>query len=99
MRMVVDTGSCVTLASDRTYKDLGSASLMFLPRPISLQDANGQELTVRGLFVMDTWFGDQCIPVDALVIQDLAPAVLLGMDFLNSLELRIPGMRPISLLC
>ena len=108
MDIVIYTGACVTLASEQAWLDMGSPKLLPLPRPISLQDANGHDLDVRGLFVMNTWFGDQPIAVDALVIRDLAPAVLLGMDFLHdskatldmeSLELRIPSMRPFKLSC
>ena len=108
LNMILDTGSCATLASDRTWMDMGRPKLLPLPRPVCLQDANGHELKVRGIFVMNTFFGGQAISVDALVIQDLAPAVLLGMDFLHEakatldmevMELRMPAMKPIKLSC
>ena len=107
-QMVVDTGSCVTLVSDRVYTDVGSPPLFKPDHQINLHDANGQPLKVRGLFEMKTWFGDQVVYVDALVIRNLAPSLLLGMDFLHKtqalvdlemMELRMPHMRPIKLSC
>ena len=106
--MVVDTGSCATLTSKRTWDDMGSPPLFKPDRIINLHDANGQALKVLGLFEMKTWFGDQMVLVDALVIRDLAPAILLGMDFLHkaqalvdleNMELRMPHMKPIKLCC
>ena len=81
IQMIVDTGSCRTLASDSAWDDMGRPPLTPLPRAVCLQDANGHDLTVLGIFVMNTWFGGQAVSVDAIVVKNLAPSVLLGMDF------------------
>ena len=107
MKVVVDTGACCSIIQDKVYNDMGKPEL-FPVDGIRLHDAGGHSMEIMGLARVQMKLGGQEVLVDMLVIKDLEPTMILGVDFMErskaiidfgKMEMRIPGMSPIKVSC
>lgn len=108
LSVVVDSGAALTLISERVWKQSRWVKNTLSVTKTKLQTASGEQLEVKGVAEVDVVFGDRSHSICAVVVADLAPAMLLGVDFLTKcgavidfqkMKLEIPGMRALEVQC
>ena len=80
-RMLVDTGSAVTILREEVWKGAGSPPIEALHRPVVA--ANGEELRLLGQTRVTITLGEFKIDHQVLVARELTQGCLLGADFLT----------------
>ena len=105
---VVDSGAAATLISEATWRSSAWSKRTLTISNQRLCTASGENLNVLGLASIELVLGGKSVPLYALVVQDLAASILLGVDFLAQVQavidfpnnvLKIPGLRDIALSC
>lgn len=108
LSVVVDSGAAVTLIAERTWRGSQWSKKTLMVTNTRLHTASGEQLKVVGVAKVDVILGGKSVEIKAIVVADLAPAMLLGVDFLDQSgavinfrkqTLTIPGLRDIAIQC
>lgn len=82
VKVIVDTGSSVTLISTDVWRRLPQGPALTTTEIPRLSGINGNSLTVHGRVTLPITFSDRCIPTPVYVCS-IQPDVVLGLDFLR----------------
>ena len=84
---LIDTGAGKCCMSEHQYVSIGSPPLK-LPNSV-LRTALGAELAVLGTTTCTVWIGGYVYVHPFIVCKELAPAIILGRDFLSAHKIKI----------
>ena len=108
-KVIVDTGAGVTLIRQSTWDKMDrDTPTLAVPPGMNLIDASGNELKMAGIVNFTMRLEGQEVEVAAILVPDLGPALLLGMDFLTkagasidipTMTLKLKGHRAIAVTC
>ena len=83
-RMLVDTGSAVSLIREDVWRDIAQSSMDHLTQPARpIVAANGEKLDLIGGTELRLSVGDLDIPLSVFIAKELTQECLLGADFLK----------------
>ena len=83
-RMLVDTGSAVSLIREDVWRDIAQSSMDHLTQPARpIVAANGEKLDLIGGTELRLSVGDLDVPLSVFIAKELTQECLLGADFLK----------------
>jgi hypothetical protein len=93
-RMLLDTGSALTIIDERVWLDAQSGTSQLLDAPFSITSASRHTLDVRGqadvtLTLYTKKNSTRSFQVRATVVRQLSKPVIIGMDFLTTYDANI----------
>lgn len=80
-RGLLDSGSQLTLVSEKIFNRLNRSKLRALDRPTVVRSANGTELDILGQLSIPFNFAGCIKIIQTLVVKNLSADCILGMDF------------------
>ena len=108
-KVMLDTGAGVTLIRKSVWDGMNRKTpILEVPPDMNLIDASGNELKMSGLVNFTMELDGQHVQVAAILVPNLGPAILLGMDFLKktdalidikTMTLKLKGHRTMAVTC
>lgn len=81
--VIIDTGAVRSCIAMKHLEEMSNFEFKNVAPEFSLISAGGNSLNVLGITELPVEIGGTILKVNFYVLQDLAPGVLIGMDFLN----------------
>ena len=97
-RVLIDTGASRSFIREDYYRKLQNAKMVPMMRNVRIRSATGRDVQILGKTRTQFKLGVTTYTSEFIVCQNLRRPAVLGIDFLERIDLEQPGLRKGNLL-